>query len=101
MESTEDLELAEYNAMLEDKVRFAKDLLTLSSTNETFKRLVKEYTEDFAMTQLGNAHSYDNAQSIRFIEKFKARSHFLNYISDAIEEGRKASFDLSDGKEEL
>ena len=63
--------------------------------------LMKEYTDDFALTQLNNAHSFDNNSSIRFIEKFKARSHFLNFVRETIEDGRKASFDLNDGKEQF
>ena len=39
--------------------------------------------------------------AIRFIEKFKARSHFLNFVRETIEDGRKASFDLNDGKEQF
>ena len=88
-------------AFYEDKIQFAKDLLVLATTNVTFQRLVKEYTEDYALTQLNNAHSFDNVQAARFVEKFKARSHFLNYMQETIEEGRKASLDLSDGKEQF
>ena len=63
----------EEQAYYEDRISFAKDLLSLTTTNATFQRLMKEYTDDFALTQLGNAHSFDNNSSIRFIEKFKAR----------------------------
>ena len=85
----------------EDRISFAKDLLSLTTTNATFQRLMKEYTDDFALTQLNNAHSFDNNSSIRFIEKFKARSHFLNFVRETIDDGRKASFDLNDGKEQF
>ena len=84
-----------------DRISFAKDLLSLTTKNATFQRLMKEYTDDFALTQLNNAHSFDNNSSIRFIEKFKARSHFLNFVRETIEDGRKASFDLNDGKEQF
>ena len=91
----------EEQAYYEDRISFAKDLLSLTTTNATFQRLMKEYTDDFALTQLNNAHSFDNNSSIRFIEKFKARSHFLNFVRKTIEDGRKASFDLNDGKEQF
>ena len=91
----------EEQAYYEDRISFAKDLLSLATTNVTFQRLIKEYTDDFALTQLNNAHSFDNNSSIRFIEKFKARSHFLNFVRETIEDGRKASFDLNDGKEQF
>ena len=91
----------EEQAYYEDRISFAKDLLSLTTTNVTFQRLMKEYTDDFALTQLSNAHSFDNNNSIRFVEKFKARSHFLNFVRETIEDGRKASFDLNDGKEQF
>ena len=91
----------EEQAYYDDRISFAKDLLSLTTKNDTFQRLVKEYTDDFALTQLNNAHSFDNNSSIRFIEKFKARSHFLNFVIETIEDGRKALFDLSDGKEQF
>ena len=91
----------EEQAYYEDRISFAKDLLSLTTTNATFQRLMKGYTDDFALTQLNNAHSFDNNSSIRFLEKFKARSHFLNFVRETIEDGRKASFDLNDGKEQF
>ena len=100
MEEVEGL-TPEEQAYYEDRISFAKDLLSLTTTNATFQRLMKEYTGDFALTQLNNAHSFDNNSSIRFIEKFKARSHFLNFVRETIEDGRKASFDLNDGKEQF
>ena len=85
------------------KYLYGFDLCSFGTTtkNATFQRLMKEYTDDFALTQLNNAHSFDNNSSIRFIEKFKARSHFLNFVRETIEDGRKASFDLNDGKEQF
>ena len=100
MEEVEGL-TPEEQAYYEDRISFAKDLLSLTTKNATFQRLMKEYTDDFALTQLNNAHSFDNNSSIRFIEKFKARSHFLNFVRETIEDGRKASFDLNDGKEQF
>ena len=100
MEEVEGL-TPEEQAYYEDRISFAKDLLSLTKTNATFRRLMKEYTDDFALTQLNNAHSFDNNSSIRFVEKFKARSHFLNFVRETIEDGRKASFDLNDGKEQF
>lgn len=100
MEEVEGL-TQEEQAYYEDRISFAKDLLSLTTTNATFQRLMKEYTDDFALTQLNNAHSFDNNSSIRFIEKFKARSHFLNFVRETIEDGRKASFDLNDGNEQF
>ena len=100
MEELEEL-TQEEQAYYEDRISFAKDLLSLTTTNATFQRLMKEYTDDFALTQLNNAHSFDNNSSIRFVEKFKARSHFLNFVRETIEDGRKASFDLNDGKEQF
>ena len=100
MEEVEGL-TQEEQAYYEDRISFAKDLLSLTTTNATFQRLMKEYTDDFALTQLNNAHSFDNNSSIRFVEKFKARSHFLNFVRETIEDGRKASFDLNDGKEQF
>lgn len=91
----------EEKAYYEDKISFAKDLLSLATTNATFQRLVKEYTEDFALTQLNNAHQLNEAGVARFVEKFKARSHFLNFLQETIEDGRKASLDLNDGKEQF
>ena len=87
-------------AFYEDRIRFAKELNSLLLNNATFQRFIKEYTEDYALTQLNNAHSFDNNSAIRFIEKFKARSHFLNFMHEVIEDGRKAVFELSDGREE-
>ena len=100
MEELEGL-TTEEQAYYEDRISFAKDLLSLTTKNATFQRLMKEYTDDFALTQLNNAHSFDNNSSIRFIEKFKARSHFINFVRETIEDGRKASFDLNDGKEQF
>ena len=47
-----------------------------------------------------SSSSFDNNSAIRFVEKFKARSHFLNFMHEVIEDGRKAVFELSDGREE-
>lgn len=91
----------EEEAFYNDKISFAKDLLSLATTNVTFQRLVKEYTEDFAVTSLNNVHQLNEAGVARFVEKFKARSHFLNFLQETIEDGRKASFDLNDGKEQF
>ena len=87
-------------AFYEDKIQFAKDLNNLLSTNKTLQRFIKEYTEDYALTQLQNAHSFDNNSAVRFVEKFKARSHFLNFMHEIVDEGRKMAFELQeDGNE--
>jgi hypothetical protein len=87
-------------AYYEDRIQFAKDLNSLLSTNKTLQRFIKEYTEDYAITQLNNAHSFDGNSAVRFVEKFKARSHFLNFMHETIEDGRKMAFELQDGREE-
>lgn len=84
-------------AFYEDRISFAKDLNNLLSTNKTFQRFIKEYTEDYALTQLHNAHSFDNNSAVRFVEKFKARSHFLNFIHEIVDDGRKMALELQDG----
>ena len=84
----------------EDRIQFAKDLNNLLTTNKTMQRFIKEYTEDYALTQLHNAHSFDNNSAVRFVEKFKARSHFLNFMHEIVEDGRKMAFELQDGSKE-
>lgn len=87
-------------AFYEDRIQFAKDLNNLLSTNKILQRFIKEYTEDYALTQLNNAHSFDNNSAVRFVEKFKARSHFLNFMHEIVDEGRKMAVELQeDGNE--
>lgn len=87
-------------AFYEDRIQFAKDLNNLLSTNKILQRFIKEYTEDYALTQLHNAHSFDNNSAVRFVEKFKARSHFLNFMHEIVDEGRKMAIELQeDGNE--
>ena len=83
-------------AYYEDRIQFAKDLNNLLSSNLTLQRFIKEYTEDYALTQLQNAHSFDNNSAIRFVEKFKARSHFLNFLHEIVDEGRKMALELQE-----
>ena len=83
-------------AFYEDRIQFAKDLNNLLSSNLTLQRFIKEYTEDYALTQLQNAHSFDNNSAVRFVEKFKARSHFLNFLHETVDEGRKMALELQE-----
>ncbi len=65
--------------------------------NETFKKIFQElYIDAFAITNLYNLHSYDDPARRRFVEKSLARSVFVKFIDDILEDGRMAQASLSD-----
>lgn len=83
---------------LQNTVDLAREITEFVDTNETFKKLVKMYTEDYALTQLHLAQNYEGQSAARFVEKFKARANFLNFLNEIREDGNNALMTLHELK---
>ena len=60
-----------------------------------FQLLFEEmYVDAYAITNIYNIHGYDDATKRRFFEKFTARSHFVKFMEDILEDGRNAQMSL-------
>lgn len=65
-----------------------------------FKALFQDvYVDAFAITNTYNMWAYDDAGRRRFLEKTLARSHFVKFIDDILEDGRNAIQSLQEDKE--
>ncbi len=83
------------------KVDYANKMKKLMK-NDEFKSLFLElYVDAYVMTNIGNLWMYDDPARRRFVEKSLARSHFLHFVDDTIEEGRQADMSLREAEEEI
>jgi hypothetical protein len=72
------------------KIEYAEKMQRLLQ-NEDFKDLFSGvFVEGYAMTNIGNLWMYDDQARRRFLEKSLARSIFLRFIDETLEEGRQA-----------
>jgi len=63
--------------------------------NEDFKKVFQDlYIDAYAITNVYNLWSYDDAGRRRFLEKSMARSYFSRFIDEILEDGRVAKDDL-------
>ncbi len=86
--------------MMEDRrelqVHHAEQLQSLIE-DQRFKEIFSDlFIDAFAITNLYNAWSYDDAARRRYLEKSLARSVFLRFIDETLEDGRQAKISLRD-----
>ena len=59
--------------------------------DDRFKHLFQEiFIDAFAITNVYNAWTYDDTQRRSFLEKTMARSTFVRFIDEVLEDGRSA-----------
>jgi hypothetical protein len=81
------------------KIEYAEKMQRLLE-NDDFKALFSElYVEGFAMTNISNLWMYDDQARRRFLEKSLARSVFLRFIDQTLEEGREAVLSMREEQE--
>ena len=88
----EDIEAQESEIKREEeyKVEVAKELNYLLDS-DVFKKIFMEgYVNNFALTTMHNIASTKPESRDRYMEAMLARSAFLQYIEDILEQGRQA-----------
>ncbi len=84
-----DKELSEQIRYYDESIELRNLILRLLD-NDDFKKFKKRYAEDYALSQLNNAHNYNQQGRERFAINFAGRSMFINFIQEAIEEGNES-----------
>jgi hypothetical protein len=81
------------------KIEYAEKMQRLLE-NDDFKALFSElFVEGFVMTNIGNLWMYDDPARRRFLEKSLARSTFLRFIDQTLDDGREAILSMREEQE--
>lgn len=84
----------------EEKVALAEALMRLIDNPDFDKVFNEKFINAFALTNVHNMWMFDDAGRRRFHEKTLARSHFSNFMTVTLEEGRDAAVSLATPDEE-
>lgn len=69
--------------------------------NSDFQLLLSLYVDAFALSQVNNLVNYKEGQRQNFLEQSVARSVFVNFINEIIDQGKKDSLNLEMFQEQL
>ena len=89
-------ELSAYRAGIDAGKTFERLL-----NNSDFKLFLELYVDAFALSQINNVLNYKEEQRKNFLEQSVARSVFVNFINEIIDQGKKDSLNLELFQEQL
>ena len=89
-------ELSAYRASIDAGKTFERLL-----NNSDFKLFLELYVDAFALSQINNVLNYKEEQRKNFLEQSVARSVFVNFINEVIDQGKIDTHNLELFQEQL
>ncbi len=80
----------------QEQIDQAEALQRLLENDDFVNIFQKGYIDAFAITNIYNSWSFDDATRRRFLEKTISRGHFTKYIDDILDDGRNAIMSINE-----